>query len=99
VNPETRAVDEQMDWSIVHSCTKWNLAELLEAPRQGGMVGDGKVHLQHASQGTQGPFGLPERKVEDHTNRQSRLDGDICVGALTAGFPAGRLLPGVDCTF
>jgi hypothetical protein len=32
VNPQTRAIDEQMDRSIVPGCTKGNLAELPETP-------------------------------------------------------------------
>jgi len=40
-----------------------------------------------------------ERKVEDHTDRPSRLDGDIRIGALITGFPAGWLPLGFDCLF
>jgi hypothetical protein len=44
-------------------------------------------------------LGLAEGKVEDHADRQSRLDGQVRVRALSARFPAGRNSPGVDCIF
>ena len=37
-----------------------------------------------------------KRKMEDHAGRQSRLDCDVCVGALAAGFAVGRSLPGIE---
>lgn len=99
MNPETRAVDEQMDRLIVHGCTKWNLAEFFEPPGQSGMVGDGKLHLQHAGHGTKGTLGLPERKVEDHAEGECCLNRYLRVDALAAGLSAGWLPPGVDCIF
>ena len=60
------------------------------------MVGDGDLHLEHVGQGTQEPFGLPERKVRDHADRERCLDGDVRVGALTTGFATGQSPPGVQ---
>ena len=42
------------------------------------------------------PLGLAKRKTKDHTNRQSRLDRDVRVGALAAGFAVGRSTPSLD---
>jgi hypothetical protein len=63
------------------------------------VIGYGEINLQQANQGTEEPFGLTERKVEDHAKGQSCFDRDISIGALSAGFPAGRFPPGVDCIF
>jgi hypothetical protein len=35
VNPEACTVDEQVDWSIACDCTKRDLTERLDPPRQG----------------------------------------------------------------
>jgi hypothetical protein len=96
VNPEPRTIDEQVDRSIRSEPAKADLAELLEPPGQSRMVGDRDLQLEHLGQGTQEAFGLSERKVEDHANCQSCFDGDIRIGALTAGFPTGRRSPGVE---
>ena len=66
-----------MDQLIFRQSTEPNLTELLETPGKGSMIGNGEVNLQHASQGTEEPFGLTKGKVKDHTNRQGCLDGDI----------------------
>ncbi len=74
VNPETRAIHEQVDRSICRKPAEPDLAELLEPPGQRRVIGDRKFHLQQPSQGTQEPLGLTERKVEDHADRPGRLD-------------------------
>ncbi len=61
------------------------------------MIGDGKLYLQHACQGPQETLGLPERKVEDHAEREGCLNHDVRVDPLAAGLSAGWLPPGVDC--
>jgi len=96
VDPETRAVDEQMDRSIRRELVVPDLAEFLEAPGQSRMVGNGELHLEHLDQGTQEALGLPKWKVEDHADRQGCLNRDVCVGALAAGLPAGWSPPGVE---
>ena len=89
VNPETGAVDEQMDRSIVLEHAKREFTELLEAPGQSRMVGNGDLYLEHLDQGTKEALSLSERKVEDHADRQGRFNRDVRVGALAAGLPAG----------
>ncbi len=96
VNPEARAVDEQVDRSTARDRTKRDLAKLLEPSGQSRMVGNRDLHVQHVCERTQEALGLPERKVEDHADRQGRLDGDVRIGTLTTGFPGGRCSPGVE---
>ena len=45
VNSQPRAVDEQVDRLIVHGCTKWHLAEALEASGKCRVIGDGKLYV------------------------------------------------------
>ena len=96
VNPEPRTVDEQMDRSIALDHTKREFTEFLEAPRQSRMVGNGDLRLEHVGQRTKEALGLSEREVEDHADRQGRLNRDVRVGALVAGFAAGWSLPRVE---
>ena len=46
MNPETRAVDEQMDRPVRSELTKPGLTELFEPSRQRGVIGDREVHLE-----------------------------------------------------
>ncbi len=96
VNPEARAVDEQVDRSMARDRTKRDLTERLESPGQSRMVGNRNLHLEPLGQGTQEALGLSERKVKDHADRESCLDRDVRVGALTTGFATRRSSPGVD---
>ena len=98
VNPEARAVDEQVDRSMARDRTKRDLTERLEPPAQRRVVRNGDLHLEQLGQGTEEALGLPERKVEDHADRQSCLNGDVRVGALATGFATGRSSPGVQCS-
>ncbi len=86
VNPEARAVDEQVDRSMARDRTKRDLTERLEPPGQSRVVGNGELHLKHLCQRSQEAFGLSERKLKDHADRQSRLNRDVRVSALAAGF-------------
>ena len=99
MNPEPRTVDEQMDRLTVPGRMKRDYAELLETSRQSRMVWNWEINSQHTGQGTKEPFGLSKRKVKDHPNRQSRLDSDVCICALTAELPAWRFPPGGDRVF
>ena len=99
MNPETRAIDEQMDRLIVLHSTKSNVIELLESPGERCVIRDGEVQLEQLGQGTQEPFGLPERKVEDYAEGERCLNRYVRVGALAARLSAGWLPPGFDCIF
>jgi hypothetical protein len=99
MNPETRAIDEQMDRLIVPHSTKSNVIELLETPRQSGMIRDREIQFEQLGQGTQEPFGLPERKVEDYAEGEPCLNRYVRVGALAARLSAGWLPPGFDRIF
>ena len=96
VNPEAGAVDEQVDGPMACDRTKRELTKRLEPPRQGRVVGNGELHLKHLCQGTQESFGLSERKVKDHADRQRCLNRDLCVDALAAGLATRRGPPGVE---
>jgi len=96
VNPEPRTVDEQMDRPICGKSAKAYVTELLEPPGQRRVIGDREIHLKQLGQRPEEALGLPERKVEDHADRQSRLDGDVRVGTLASGFATGRGPPGVE---
>ncbi len=97
VNPEPGTIDEQMDWSIRVEPAKSNVIELLQSPRQGRMVGDREIDPEEFCQAMEEALGLAKRKVKDHADRQRGLDRDVRVPALTAGFPAGRSSPGIEC--
>ena len=60
------------------------------------MIGDGKLYLKHLGQGPQEALGLPERKVEDHAERERCLNRYVRVDTLAAGLSAGWLPPGVQ---
>jgi hypothetical protein len=84
VNPEAGAVDEQVDRPMARDRAKRELTERLQPPGQRRVVGNGDLHLKHFCQGTQEALGLPERKLKDHADRQSRLNRDVRVGTLAA---------------
>ena len=85
VNPEAGAVDEQVDRPMARDRTKLDLTERLEPPGQSRVVGNGDLHVKHVYQGMQEAFGLSERKLKDHADRESRLNRDVRVSALAAG--------------
>ena len=99
VNPEPRTVDEQMDRSICGESAKPNVTELLKPPGQGRVIRDREIQLEQLGQRPEEALGLAKRKMEDHADRKSRLDGDVRIRALATGLPAGRFPPGVDCIF
>ncbi len=49
VNPEPRAIDEQMDRSIGRELVEPDLTEFLEPPGQRRVIGDREVHLNQVS--------------------------------------------------
>ena len=74
VNPESRTIDEQMDWSIGRYPTKSNGTELLKAPGHGRVIRDREIQLEQQGQRPEEALGLAKRKMEDHADRQRRLD-------------------------
>ena len=99
MNPEPRTIDEQMDRLTVPGRTKWDYAELLETSRQGRVIRDWETQLEQLGQRPEEALSLAKRKMEDHPNRQSSLDSDVCICTLTTGFPAWRFPPGGDRVF
>ncbi len=57
VNPEARAVDEQVDRPMARDRTKRDLTERLEPPGQSRVVRNRDLHLEHLGQGTQEALG------------------------------------------
>ena len=96
VNSESCTVDQQVDRLIVPGCTKWNVAELLMPPGQRCVIRNWEIQIEQQGQPSKEALRLTKWEMKDHADRQSRLDSDICVGALTAGFAAGRSTPGIE---
>jgi hypothetical protein len=90
VNPEAGAVDEQVDRPMARDRTTRDLAERLEPPGQRRVVGNGDLHVKQVYQGMQEAFGLSQRKLKDHADRQSRLNRDVRVDALATGHATGE---------
>ena len=76
---------------------KPDLTQRLQTPGQRRVIGDRQVNVQQLHQGIQEAFGLTQRQVKDHANRQRRLDRDIPIPSLTTGSAGGRCLPGAQC--
>ncbi len=96
MNAEPRTVDEQMDRSIRGEPAKLNIPELLQAPRQRGVIRNREIQVEQLGKATEEALGLAKRKVEDHADRQRGLDRNVRVPALTSGLAAGRSSPGVE---
>ena len=70
--------------------------QMLTAPGERRIVGNGEVEAHHPEQGVQEPFGLAQREMGEESQGQSGLDGEIRVPPLPTPptAPAGR--PGSD---
>ena len=90
VDPQTCAVDEQMNRPLGG---RLELTQRLQAPGQRRVIGDRQVNVQQLHQGIQEAFGLTQRQVEDHANRQRCLDRDVRIPSLTTGSAGGWRLP------
>jgi hypothetical protein len=96
VNPETRTVGEQVDSSLARDRTKREFTERREPPGQSRVIRNRDVQFEFLCQRSQESFGLPEREMKDHADRQRCLNRNVRVGALAAGLAAGSGPPGVD---
>ena len=56
--------------------------QMLTAPGERRIVGDGEVEAHHPEQGVQEPFGLAQREMGEESQSQSGLDGEIRVPPL-----------------
>ena len=70
--------------------------QMLTAPGERRIVGDGEVEAHHPEQGVQEPFGLAQREMGEEPQGQGGLDGEIRVPERPTppAAPAGR--PGSD---
>ena len=62
--------------------------QMLTAPGERRIVGDGEVEAHHPEQGVQEPFGLAQREMGEEPQGQGGLDGEIRVPPRP--HPAGR---------
>ena len=56
--------------------------QMLTAPRERRLVGNGEVETHDPEQRVQEPFGLAQREMVDEPQGQSGLDGEIRVAPL-----------------
>ena len=92
---QTRAVEHEMD-ALAGRDRSQTARQMLTAPGERRMVGDGEVEAHHPEQGVQEPFGLAQREMVEEPQGQGGLDGEIRVAPLPTppAAPAGR--PGSD---
>ena len=67
--------------------------EVLTAPGERRVIRGGEVHAHHPEERLQEPLRLPERQVEQKTERQCRLDGDVEVLSLPSPSADARGAP------
>jgi len=90
VDSQPCAVDEQMHRPIRDPLVELALTKLLQTPGERRVIGNRQVHVEQLGQGTQEALGLAQRQVEDHADRQRRLDRDIRVPSLATRLAGGR---------
>ena len=92
---QTRAVEHEMD-ALAGRDRSQTAPQMLTAPGERRMVGDGEVEAHHPEQGVQEPFGLAQREMVEEPQGHGGLDGEIRVPPLPTppAAPAGR--PGSD---
>ena len=98
VNPEPRAIDEDMDRLVRGEPVKSNVMELLQSPREGRVVGDREIDLEELCQATEKALGLAKRKMEDgRPCGSSEPPRSRCLRrTVAAGFTVGRTSPGIE---
>ena len=91
-----RAVEHEMDALVGRDRWSQTAPQMLTAPGERRIVGNGEVEAHHPEQGVQEPFGLAQREMVEESQGQSGLDGEIRVAPLPTppAAPAGR--PGSD---
>jgi hypothetical protein len=94
MDPQTRAVDEQVDRFVCGGLLQSEVFELPKASGESRVVGHREPQPEEAGQRPEEPFGLAERKVEDHADGQGRLDDQVRIGGLTTRPPGGGSPPG-----
>ena len=69
---------------------------MLAAPGERRVIRGGEVEAHHPEERMQEPLGLTEWQVEEETQRQCGLDGDVGVLPLPSPSADARGLPGGD---
>ena len=86
---QTRAVEHEME-ALAGRDRSQTARQMLTAPGERRMVGDGEVEAHHPEQCVQEPFGLAQREMVEESQGQGGLDGEIRVPPLpTAGRAGG----------
>ena len=80
---QTRAVKHEME-ALAGRDRSQTAPQMLTAPGERRIVGDGEVEAHHPEQGVQEPFGLAQREMVDESQGQGGLDGEIRVPPLPA---------------
>ena len=70
--------------------------QMLTAPRERSIVGDGEVEAHYPEQRVQDPFGLAQREMVEEPQGQGGLDGEIRVPPLDTPPAAPAGCPGSD---
>lgn len=66
------------------------------ASRHRGVIRTGQVHVHQHQDGVEKPFGLAQRQMQEQSERQRGLDGNIGVDRLGTPLAGLRSGPGVD---
>ena len=92
---QPRAVEHEMEALAGRDQSQTTL-QMLTAPGERRIVGNGEVEAHDPEQRVQEPFSLAQREMGDEPQGQSGLDGEIRVAPLPTppAAPAGR--PGSD---
>ena len=85
-----------MDRSVRGELAELDLAELLNPPRKRDVIRNREIQLEQLDKRPKESLGLAKRKMEDHADRQGRLDREVRIGALATGLAAGGSTPGFE---
>ena len=88
---QTRAVEHEME-TLARRDPSQTTPQMLTAPGERRIVGDGEVEAHYPEQRVQEPFGLAQREMVEEPQGQGGFDGEIRVPPL----PARPLRPGVQ---
>ena len=93
---QPRAVEHEMEALVGRDRRSQTAPQMLTAPGERRIVGNGEVETHDPEQRVQEPFGLAQREMVDEPQGQSGLDGEIrgAPPPTPPAAPAGR--PGSD---
>ena len=92
---QPRAVEHEME-ALAGRDQSQTARQMLTAPGERRIVGNGEVEAHHPEQGVQEPFSLAQREMGEEPQGQGGLDGEIRVPPLPASPAASAGCPGGD---